>query len=90
MGSFNRDKKIVEYIKKVSHKKEEKYYLRGRYYYYWLPSYITGSLESKYAGWKKIVIDGIDIIEHIARYNIKENKYACILSYVICDHLLSV
>lgn len=42
------------------------------------------------AGWKKIVIDGIDIIEHIARYNIKENKYACILSYVICDHLLSV
>jgi len=36
------------------------------------------------------VIDGIDIIEHIARYNIKENKYACILSYVICDHLLSV
>lgn len=90
LGSFNRDKKIVEYIKKVSHKKEEKYYLRGRYYYYWLPSYITGSLESKYAGWKKIVIDGIDIIEHIARYNIKENKYACILSYVICDHLLSV
>ena len=56
LGSFNRDKKIVEYIKKVSHKKEEKYYLRGRYYYYWLPSYITGSLESKYAGWKKIVI----------------------------------
>lgn len=53
LGSFNRDKKIVEYIKKVSHKKEEKYYLRGRYYYYWLPSYITGSLESKYAGWKK-------------------------------------
>lgn len=46
LGSFNRDKKIVEYIKKVSHKKEEKYYLRGRYYYYWLPSYITGSLES--------------------------------------------
>lgn len=90
LGSFNRDKKIVEYIKKVSYKKEEKYYLRGRYYYYWLPSYITGSLESKYAGWKKIVIDGIDIIEHIARYNIKENKYACILSYVICDHLLSV
>lgn len=36
LGSFNRDKKIVEYIKKVSHKKEEKYYLRGRYYYYWL------------------------------------------------------
>lgn len=36
------------------------------------------------------MIDGIDIIEHIARYNIKENKYACILSYVICDHLLSV
>lgn len=29
LGSFNRDKKIVEYIKKVSHKKEEKYYLRG-------------------------------------------------------------
>lgn len=46
--------------------------------------------EKLHAGWKKIVIDGIDIIEHIARYNIKENKYACILSYVICDHLLSV
>lgn len=49
LGSFNRDKKIVEYIKKVSHKKEEKYYLRGRYYYYWLPSYITGSLVSLFS-----------------------------------------
>lgn len=84
------DKRILDYINMVVHKKGEKYYLRGRYYYYWLPSYITGRIETKYEGWKNVLIDGIDTLEYICEKYEKTNIFVNLLIYIICDHLLSV
>lgn len=83
------DKNVRAYVEKMVYQNEEWCYLRGMLYYYWLPPYITVSLENKYEGWLKLFIHGFELLGYLTSHFLKKNKYIDLIIYMVCDHLLA-
>ncbi|SFO28720.1 hypothetical protein SAMN04487831_11637 [Pseudobutyrivibrio sp. UC1225] len=76
-------------FKILIHQKNDKYYMRGKLYYFWLPPYISVTHHNKYDEWKLLFDTCNHMIQYIAM-NKKYNKAVhSLVLYTICDHLVS-